>query len=75
MASGTCPVATWVSVSSSLRNPAVADKGELGAEDRWHPHLARRLGETDDAVEAVVIGEGERFEAETRRLGDELLGV
>ena len=54
---------------------AVADKGELGAEDRWHPHLTRRLGETDDAVEAVVIGEGERFEAETRCLGDELLGV
>ena len=54
---------------------AVADKGELGAEDRWHPHLTRRLGETDDPVEAVVIGEGERFEAETRCLGDELLGV
>ena len=53
----------------------ISEEGQLGAEDRRHPQLARRLGEADDAVEAVVVGEGERFEAEARRLGDELLGV
>ena len=39
------------------------------------PQLAGGLGEADDAVEAVVIGEGERLEAEAGRLGDELLGM
>ena len=51
------------------------EERQLGAEDRRHPQLAGGLGEADDAVEAVVIGEGERLEAEAGGLGDELLGV
>ena len=34
-----------------------------------------RLGEADDAVEAVVVGEGEGLEAEAGRLLGQLLGV
>ena len=48
-------------------------EGELGAEDRPHAERAGRLGEPDDAVEPVVVGERERLEPEPGRLLGELL--
>ena len=53
----------------------VVSERELGAEDRRHAQLACGLGEADDAVEAVVIGEGEGLEAKPGRLGDQLFGM
>ena len=41
-----------------------ASEGDLGAEDGGQPQLAGGLGEADHAVEAVVVGEGERLQAE-----------
>ena len=48
---------------------------DLGAEHGRHPDGAGRLGEADDAVEAVVVGQGEGLEAEAGGLGGQLLGV
>ena len=49
--------------------------GELGTEHRGQPHLPGGLGEADHAVEAVVVGEGQRFEPEPGRLLGQLLGM
>ena len=46
---------------------------DLGAEHRRQPHRACRLGEPHHAVQAVVIGDGERLQAESGRLFGELL--
>ena len=48
---------------------------ELGAEDRREPERTGGLGEADDAVEAVVIADGQRLEPQADRLGSQLLGV
>ena len=48
---------------------------DLGAEHGRHADGPGRLGEADDAVEAVVIGDGERFQPEPGGLGGQLLGV
>ncbi len=50
-------------------------QGQLGAEHRRHPHRPGRLGEADHAVHAVVIGDGQRLQAQAGRLLDQLLGV
>ena len=50
-------------------------EGELGPEDGGDLERLGRLGEADDAVEAVVVGDGERGQAESRRLLHQLLGV
>ena len=50
-------------------------QGDLGAEHRRQPDGAGRLGEADDPVEAVVIGDGEGVEAQSGRLGGQLLRV
>ena len=47
---------------------------QLGAEAGGEADLLRRLGEADDAVHAVVIGEGERAQAEPGGLLGQLLG-
>ena len=51
-----------------------APEGELGAEDGGHPELAGGLGEAHDAVEAVVVGEGQGLEPEADGLLDQHLG-
>ena len=50
-------------------------EGDLGPEHGRQPHCPRRLGEADDPVEAVVIGEGERLQPQSSSFGGELLGV
>jgi len=50
-------------------------EGELGPEHRRQPHHPGRLGEADHAVVAVVIGEGERLEAQAVGFLDQLLRV
>ena len=58
-----------------LRGAEAGREGDLGAEHGRHPDGAGRLGEADDAVEAVVVGEGEGLQAQPGRLGGQLLGV
>ena len=48
---------------------------QLGPEHGRHPHGPGRLREADDAVEPVVVGDGQRLEAEARGLLGQLLGV
>ena len=48
---------------------------EFGAEDRRQLEGSGRLGEADDAVEAVVVADGERFESESGGLGHQFLRV
>ena len=48
---------------------------QLGAEHGRQTGGAGRLGEAHDAVEPVVVGEGERLEAEPGGFVDELLGM
>ena len=50
-------------------------EGQLGAEHRREADGPGRHGEADDAVEAVVVGDGQGREAEPGRLVDQLLGV
>ena len=50
-------------------------QGELGTEHGGQADGSRRLGEADDAVEAVVVGEGQGLEVEPGRLLGQLLGV
>ena len=50
-------------------------QGELGAENGRQAEGAGGLGEAHDAVEAVVVGEGEAREPEAHRLSDEFFGV
>ena len=47
----------------------------LAAEDGRQRNRARGLGEAHHAVEAVVVGQGQRIQPEPVRLGHELLGV
>ena len=48
---------------------------QLGAEHRGHAHRPGRLGEAHHAVEAVVVGDGQRLQPEAHRLLGQLLGV
>ena len=57
------------------RGGCLRRQGEFGAEDRREPQRPGRLGEADDAVEAVVIADGQRFEPQADRLGGQFLGV
>ena len=50
-------------------------QGELGAEDRAQAQCPGGLGEADDAVHAVVVGDGQRLQAEAGRLLGQLLRV
>ncbi len=55
-------------------------QAELGAEDGAEPgagllEAGGRLGELGHPVHAVVIGDGQRFQAAFCRLGDQLLGT
>ena len=50
-------------------------EGDLGAEHGRQADGPGRFGEPDDAVEAVVVGEGEGVEAQAGGLGGQLLGV
>ncbi len=52
-----------------------ADKGHLGAGDRADADELRGVRELERAVDAVVIGERERFVAELRCPQRQLLGV
>ena len=47
-------------------------EAHLRAGDRAHAERLRRLGELERAVDAVVVGEGERLVAELRRPGGQL---
>jgi hypothetical protein len=49
--------------------------GDLGAKDRGQSEGPGRLGEAHDAVETVVVGEGQAREAEPGPFGGQLLGV
>ncbi len=51
-----------------------APQGDLGSEDGGQAHLPSCFGEADDSVEAVVVGDGQRLEAEAGGLLDEDLG-
>jgi hypothetical protein len=48
---------------------------QLGPEHGGHAHGPGRLGEADHAVEPVVVGDGQRLEAEAGGLLGQLLGV
>ena len=54
------------------RGPGV--EGELGTEHGLQLHRLGGLGEAGDAVEAVVVGDGERVQAEALGLFNELGG-
>ena len=49
--------------------------GELGAEDGGQAEGPGRLGEADHTVEAVVVGQGQRGQAQADGAGGQLLGV
>src|SRR4029079_6108855 len=63
--------------------PALAEQGDvpatfdrhLGAGDRPDAGVLRGVRELEGAVDAVVVGKGERRGAELPRAGDELLGM
>jgi len=48
---------------------------DFGARDRLDAERLRRVRELERAVDAVVVGERERFVAELGRPGGELLGL
>ena len=48
---------------------------DLGAEHRRQPDRARCLGETNDTIETVVIGDRQRLEAEASGFLRQLLGM
>ena len=50
-------------------------EGAVGAEDGRQAHREGRFGEPDDAVEAVVVGDGEGAQPEPGRLLDAFLRV
>ncbi len=54
---------------------APGDQRQLGAEDGRQAQRPCRLGEADDAVHAVVVGDGQRLQAKVRRLLRQLLRV
>ena len=49
--------------------------GQLGAGDRPHAAVARRLCEDERAAQVVVVGQRERLEAELGGLQGELIGL
>ena len=53
--------------------PTSPEERDLGAEHGRQPDRPGRLGEADDAVQPVVVGERERFETEPGCLFGELL--
>ena len=55
------------------RDVRAAVEGELRPGDRPHAEMLRRVRELERAVDAVVVGEGERRVAELRRPGRQLL--
>ena len=57
------------------RHVGAATQGHLGAGDRADADELGRVGELERAVDAVVVGEGERLVAELRRPQRQLLGV
>ncbi len=61
-------------VGDPVRRLAHPDR-EFGPEDRGELDRLGRHGETDDAVEAVMVGHREGGQAETGRFIDELLRV
>jgi hypothetical protein len=52
-----------------------ADECDLGARDRPHAEVLRRVRELERAVDAVVVGERERLVPQLRRAQRELLRV
>ena len=66
---------TTLGVGNACLRAAGQVEGELGAEDGGHAHGVSGLGEADDSVHAVVVGDGQGLEAEAGRLLDQLLGV
>ena len=50
-------------------------QGELGAEHGGQPERPGRHGEPHHAVQAVVVGEGDRRQAEPYRFRGQFLGV
>ncbi len=50
-------------------------EGQLHTEHGGHIEDPGRLGEADDAVETVMVGEGQARQAEARCLGHQLLWV
>ena len=62
-------------VGHPLLRAAGEVEGELGAEDGGHAQGGRGLGEADHAVEAVVVGEGQRLQSQAGRLLGQLLGM
>ena len=80
VASGTRPVLTC---DRSRPRPATIRRSGARPDVRvisapnivGSPTAAGRLGEADDPVEAVVIGDGQRLEAQPGGLGGQLLGV
>ncbi len=60
---------------AGVRRGAGPGDGELCAEHGGQAEGPGRLGEADHAVEAVVIGQGERGQTETHRLRGQFLGM
>ena len=58
-----------------LISPGGGVEGELGPEHRRQAVRPRRLSEADHAVEPVMVGDGQRGEAEPDRLFGQLLGM
>ena len=61
--------------SADPERAAPQPERQLGAEDGGEADGLGRHGEADDAVEAVVVGDGQRREPEARRFVDQLLGM
>ncbi len=65
-------------LARGVRDPlalAGAPQGDLRAEDARQAECARGLGETDHAVETIVVRECEARETKSRRFDDQLFGV
>ena len=60
----------WIVVSGARH---VMSQRQLRPEHRRHPEFPCRLGKSDDAVEAVVIGDGQCSQIQPLGLGDHLL--
>ena len=62
-------------VGFAARRASRCSERDLGTEHRGQANGARGFREAHDAVEAVMISERQRFEAETGRLFGKLLGM
>ena len=60
---------------ATTRTREARGERDLGAEHGGQPHRPCRLGEADDAVEAVVVGEGQSLQTQTMGFLHQLLGV